>query len=155
MIAKKKKIKLQTGDIISFELDLEKYGFARVLTKTNLGDAIDVYDYFSNNPNDYKEAIKAQPLFEQPVILDGYSLFWKRLRGNWELMERDENFIYGEEKKEKVKFKYGSQGFYELVDLNGTHYNNVSQEEAEKYPNYSPYGDLDIKRRVDFLLNKS
>jgi hypothetical protein len=46
-----KKIKLKAGDILGFELDTEefkfnkKYGFAKVLIKTKLGDAIEVYDH--------------------------------------------------------------------------------------------------------------
>lgn len=42
----KKKIKLKVGDVLNFELNYENfvfekhYGFARVIAKTKLGDAI-------------------------------------------------------------------------------------------------------------------
>ena len=56
-----KKIKWETGDMISFELEPAKYGFARVIAKVPLGDAIEVFDFFSDNPNDHDKAI-SQPL---------------------------------------------------------------------------------------------
>jgi hypothetical protein len=150
----KKKIKLKPGDILSFELSSGLYGFARVLAKPKLGDAIEVFDYFSANQEDYKKAILSPPLFEQPIILDGYTIFWKKLVNNWSLVARDDNFDYNEENKAKVKFKYGVPGLFKLIDLNDVSYTDMSQEEAEKYPDYSPYNNQAVLRRVNFLLNK-
>jgi len=146
-----KKIKLKTGDIISFELEPDKYGFARVVAKVPLGDAIEVFDFFSDNVNDYDKAISSPLLFD-PVILDAHSLFWKRLEGNWNLVAKDDSFVFKD--GAKYKYKYGAKGFQKLIDLNGNNYVNVTQEEVEEYPNYVPYGDEDIKQRVFFLLNK-
>jgi hypothetical protein len=150
----KKKIKLQPGDILSFEITPELFGFAKVLAKPKLGDAIEVYDYFSTNQDDYKKAIISSPLFKQPIILDGYSIFWKRVVDNWNIIGRDENFKFDEADRANVKFKYGVPGLFKLIDLNDVSYTNVSQEEAEKYPDYSPYNNQAILRRVNFLLNK-
>jgi hypothetical protein len=133
-----KKVKLKAGDILGFELNTEefkfnrKYGFAKVLVKTKLGDAIEVYDYFSDNINDYKEALKSSPLFDQPVILDGYSIFWKRKNGKWDLLERKNDFVYNN--SSKIKYKYGPKGLFKLIDLNGKTYENLTQEEIEKHP---------------------
>ena len=155
---KSNKIKLKIGDILCFELNTEtfefkkKYGFAKVLVKTKLGDAIDVYDYFSDNINDYKEALKSKPLFDQPIILDGHSIFWKKIDcGKWILLENEKGFEYN--KKEKVKFKYGAKGFYKLIDLNNETFENLPQKEIEEYPNYVPYGNYDVLSRIHFLLN--
>jgi hypothetical protein len=150
----KKKIKLKPGDILSFELSPGLYGFARVLAKPKLGDAIEIFDYFSVNQEDYKKAISCSTLFEQPVILDGYSIFWKRLANNWSVVARDENFDYSQEERAKVKFKYGVPGLYKLIDLNDASYTDISQQTAEKYPDYSPYDNQAVLRRVNFLLNK-
>lgn len=147
----KRKIKLKVGDILSFELKLNKYGFARVLAKTKLGDAINVYNYFSTDTKDYKEAIKTNFLFEQPIILDSYSIFWKRSEGNWDLLQSDNDFKYNE--NEKIKFKYGVPGLFKLIDLNDKSYDNISQTEAEEYPDYSPFKDRSVKIKVDFLIN--
>ncbi|MHC6204036.1 Imm26 family immunity protein [Breznakiellaceae bacterium SP9] len=152
------KIKIKAGDILSFELNTEeftftkKYGFAKVLTKNKLGDVIEVYNYFSDDKNDYLSALNSKPLFDQPIILDGYSIFWKRSRGKWELLKRDDSFEYTE--KAKVKYKYGPKGFFKLIDLNGTSYENLSQEEIEKYPDYSPYSNYAILHRINYLLEK-
>jgi hypothetical protein len=154
----KKKVKLKAGDIIAFELNTgqfqfnKKYGFARVLTKTNLGDAVDVYNYFSNDLNDYENAVIAAPLFDQPVILDGHSLFWRRFEGKWGILKRDEKFEY--DKKSEVKYKYGPKGLEKLIDLNGTIYENVLQKEIEQYPYYTPYSNYDILHRIKFLMEK-
>lgn len=147
----KKKIKLKVGDIISFELEEQKYGFARVIAKVSLGDAICVFNYFSNDINDYEKAIQ-HPLLFDPVILDTHSLFWRRLEGNWSLIKRDNKYIY--EDKSKYKYKYGVKGSYKLIDLNNNTYTDISQEVAEKYPDYISYGDYGIKRRILFLLEK-
>jgi hypothetical protein len=151
---KKKKIKLKPGDILSFKLPSGLFGFARVLAKPKLGDAIEVFDYFSANQEDYKKAILAPPLFEQPVILDGYTIFWKNLADNWYLIAKDNNFIFDEKDMENVKFRYGVPGLFKLIDLNDVSYLDVPQEEAEKYPDYSPYSNQAIIRKVEFLINK-
>lgn len=150
----KKKIKLKEGDILSFELDSGLFGFAKVLAKPKLGDAIEVYDYFSKNQNDYEKAIRFPPLFEQPIILDGYSIFWKRVVSNWSVVGRDEDFKFDKVDGSKVKFKYGVPGLFKLIDLNDVSYANVSQEEAVKYPDYSPYNNQAFLRRINFFLNK-
>lgn len=149
----KKKIKLQSGDILSFELEPNKYGFAKVIGKLRLGDVIEIYDYFSEDPNDYKEALNHSLLF-RPTVIDGHSLFWKRREGNWALMERNNDFHLSEEEKASYKFRYGVKGLYKLIDLNWSDYPDVSQEEAEKYPMYAIEGDGNIKGRINFLLNK-
>jgi hypothetical protein len=147
----KKKIKLKVGDIITFELEPQKYGFARVLSKMSLGDAIEIFDFFSNTKEDYTKAIK-HPLLFDPIILDAHSLFWRRFEGDWDLMKRDDTFVF--ERGYEYKYKYGPKGFYKLIDLNGKEYIDISQKEAEEYPNYVPYGDFDVKHRVNFMLNK-
>lgn len=149
-----KKIKLKEGDILSFELTPQLFGFAKVVAKNKLGDAIEVYDFFSSHQDDYKKAIVSPPLFEQPIILDGYSIFWKRGDGNWDVVGRDENFKFDVMDGAKVKFKYGVPGLFKLIDLNGVSYPNVSQEEAVKYPDYSPYNNQAVLRRINFLLDK-
>lgn len=150
----KKKKKLKPGEILSFELEPGLFGFAKVLAKPKLGDAIEVYDYFSSNQDDYKMAINSLPLFEQPIILDGYSIFWKRTVDNWSVVGIDENFKFDEEDRANVKFKYGVPRLFKLIDLNNVSYPDVSQEEAEKYPYYSPYSNHAVLSRVIFLLNK-
>ena len=100
MEEKKKKIKLKVGDIISFEQETNKYGFARVIAKVPLGDAIEVFDFFSDNYNDYNKAINHSLLFD-PVILDAHSLFWRRLEGNWNLVASDDSFIFNDGDKHK------------------------------------------------------
>lgn len=149
-----KKIKLKEGDILSFEIAPQLFGFAKVLAKVKLGDAIEVYNYFGICQNDYKKALISLPLFEQPIILDGYSIFWKRVVKNWDVVGRDENFRFNEMDRAKVKFKYGVPGLFKLIDLNGVSYPNVSQEEAVKYPDYSPYNNQAVLRRINFLLDK-
>jgi hypothetical protein len=153
-----KKIKLKIGDIISFELNTEeyvfskKYGFARVLVKDKLGDVIEVYNYFSDNTDDYVNAIISEPLFDQPVILDGYSVFWKRTGGKWQLLKNDKEFEF--KNSSKIKYKYGPKGLFKLRDLNGKIYDNLPQEAIEKYPDYSPYNNA-LLRRINFLLKRS
>lgn len=153
-----KKVELKAGDILGFELNTERFkfkkefGFARVLGKTRLGDAIDVYDYFSNDENDYAEAISAPFLFEQPVILDGHSTFWVRTSGNWTLLKEDPYFYFTEYQKEKVKFKYGVKGLLKLVDLNGRNYTDCPQDEAESYPNYCPCTNYMIIQQIHSIL---
>lgn len=107
----KKKIKLKPGDILSFELSSGLFGFAKVLAKPKLGDAIEVYDCFSTNQNDYKKAIMSSLLFEQPVILDGYSIFWKRVVDNWSVVGKDENFKFDEADREMLNLSMERWGY--------------------------------------------
>jgi hypothetical protein len=153
-----KRTKLKVGDIISFELNTgkykfnKKYGFARVLANNKLGDVIEVYDYFSDNINDYINAIISKPLFEQPIILDGYSIFWKKTDGKWYLLGNDKKYEF--KNSSNIKYKFGPKGLYKLIDLNGKKYEDMSQEEIEKYPDYSPYNNSAVLRKINYLLEK-
>lgn len=73
---------------------------------------------------------------------------------NWNVVGRDENFKFNEMDRAKVKFKYGVPGLFKLIDLNDVSYPDVSQEEALKYPDYSPYNNQAVLRRVNFFLDK-
>ncbi|WP_108803038.1 Imm26 family immunity protein [Aquimarina sp. Aq107] len=147
---KQKKIKLKNGDILSIYLGNNEYGFARVLSKLSIGHCIEIFNHIGDNPNEYLN-INYDSRLLQPQIIDSHSLFWLGKEGNWDVKDKNKNFIPPE--NETTKFEYGDQSNPTLIDIFGNKEEKDSTDD-NRYPPYIPKGDIQIKKIIKFWRAK-
>ena len=80
---RKRKLKLDTGDILSINLGNNEYAFARVLTKVSIGHCIEIFDFIADSQTQYTK-VNFQSRLLSPQIIDSYSIFWLRNEGGFE-----------------------------------------------------------------------
>ncbi|AXT53792.1 phosphotriesterase [Aquimarina sp. BL5] len=150
-MAKQKKIKLEKGDILSIDLDNNEYAFARVLSKLSIGHCIEIFDHIGSKPDDYKNINFGSRLL-QPQIIDSHSLFWLGKEGNWNVLEKHED--YTPPSNENTKFEYGDESNPTLIDIFGNK-EEKSNSDENRYPPYIPKGDIQIKKIIKFWRAKT
>jgi hypothetical protein len=150
MAKKKRKIVLQTGDVISILLDSNEYAFARVIAKDDFGDVIEVFNYFSHEKHDYDKAIKKERL-HYPHIIDSYSIFFLGEEG-FDVVKNGAGDFVPDDYSE-LKFNMGPKELPKFYYLDGRQENIDNSDNP--YPWYSSQSDFDIKRLIDFWRNKN
>jgi hypothetical protein len=76
------------------------------------------------------------------VVLDSYSLFDKKISGEWQIIGRQDDYVpvgY-----EKIFFSYGVGDSCKRVSVNGD-VQSIMQGEKNKYPPYAPRNDNHIQ----------
>lgn len=146
-----KKRKVHPGDIFSIELENQEYAFGRVLTKVSIGHCIEIFDHIGNSSDDYINIDKNKRLMH-PQIIDSHSLFWLRNEGRWLIKEFGAD-DYKPSDTENIKFVYGDKTNRILIDATDKE-KEISFEESKKYPSYSPKGDIQIKKIIQFWRDK-
>lgn len=150
-MGKLKKIKLGIGDVFSIKINEKEYAYGRVLSKVSIGHCIEIFDCTGSSPDCYSK-IDFNKRLMPPQIIDSHSIFWLRDEGEWELLVKgDENFKPSD--IEGIRFSYGDQSNAVLVDVEGNR-TEADAEELKKYPPYSPKGDIQIKRIIQFWRDK-
>lgn len=137
---------IKPGDLFAFSLGDGKFGLGRIVSKISVGHIAEVFDVVANSPDvhdfDVNTACRAMP----PVILDSYSLFDKKSEGDWRIIAHDEGFVPSN--MENVFFTYGAAaGSCRKVDYLDRE-TAISKAESDKLPDYSPEGELRIKREL-------
>ncbi|WP_081077329.1 immunity 26/phosphotriesterase HocA family protein [Burkholderia pseudomultivorans] len=136
---------IKPGDLFAFSLGDGKYGFGRIISAVSLGHVAEFFDRIADAPNfDVRDMINSKRL-KQPVVLDSYSLFDRKMEGDWRIVAHQEDFNptgVGE-----IFFTYGDGAGRRKVDVFGSE-SHVSEKEAKDLPFYSPFGDEDVKREV-------
>ena len=150
MSKKKNKIRLSTGDIFSIDIGGGEFAFARVIAKDDLGDVIEVFNYFSHKKDDYDKAIQKERL-HYPHIIDSYSIFFVGEEGFDIVKNGDGNFV--PEDYSELKFKMGPKELPKFYYLDGR--TEISDGHNNPFPWYSPQSDFDIKRLITFWRNKN
>lgn len=150
-MGKQKKLKLGIGDIFSIKLGNKEYAYGRALSKVSIGHCIEIFEYIGSSLDCYKKVDFDQRLMT-PQIIDSHSIFWLRDEGEWELLVKgDESFRPSNIKS--VRFSYGDKSNPVLVDVEGNRLEG-NVEELKKYPPYSPKGDIQIRRIIQFWRDK-
>ena len=150
-MSRKKKLKLDTGDILSINLDNNEYAFARVLTKVSIGHCIEIFDFIADSQTQYTK-VNFQSRLLSPQIIDSYSIFWLRNEGDWDVESTQKDFL--PPKDEASKFKYGDKTNLTLIDIFGNQ-EAMKENDGNRYPSYSPKGDFQIKKIIKFWRDKN
>ncbi|MCE0559024.1 Imm26 family immunity protein [Motilimonas sp. E26] len=145
---------IKPGDIFCFELKEETfalnlnrkvYGFGRIMTKMSLGHSAEIFDFFSTTPelkNDFElDCSRLMP----PLILDSYSLFDRKIIGDWRIIGRQEDYLHSGD--EDVYFLWGSKGLEKKTSLYGES-SEATEEEVKKYPYKIAWDDLFITKMI-------
>ncbi|GEQ86162.1 hypothetical protein ULMS_16700 [Patiriisocius marinistellae] len=144
-----KKQELNVGDVFSLRLNEKEIAFGRTLAKVSIGHAVEIFDYFSNSRIDYTKAIKQNRLM-YPQIIDSYSLFKLKDEGEWKI-EKHENEIFVCKDASEIKYAYGDKSNLKTINILGEF---EQQQEGERFPPYSPKGDIQIKKIIQFWRDK-
>ena len=141
----KKKVKrgdLQPGDVVSFELRPDRFGYGVVVSRIKIGHVAELFNYFTTTP-EMPDSLADEAKLFPPVILDANSLLEKGVEGNWGRVGSLENYIPGDEVR-RFKFTCGIKGGYYTTDIHNVN-EDASDGEAARWPECSPWGDWDIK----------
>jgi Immunity protein 26 len=78
---RKNRNKINPGDLFSFRLDDNSWGFGRIVSRITDGHVAEIFKYFANEP--VLDSGKTYDRFMPPVVLDAYSLFQLKREGDW------------------------------------------------------------------------
>jgi hypothetical protein len=145
----RKRQRFDVGSIFSIDLDSGKYAFGRCLVKMSIGHLVEIFDYLSETES-FNSEQSHKRLFD-PIIIDSYSLFLgKRQEGNWHVIEQQKSFVPTE--IEHLGFVYGTGNERFLVDAIGNK-TIISKVDSERYPFYSPNGNIDVIEMINSAID--
>ena len=133
---------IKIGDIFAMQTGAGTYAFGRIMTKVLLGHVGEVFDLIAAEPVLTAEALTHAHRIGKPVVLDSYTLFDKKLAGDWRIIAHQEG--YEPSDYHDVFFTSGIANSCKKVDIFGVE-TPISQTEAAKLPDFSPMEDWDIK----------
>lgn len=140
---------IKPGDIFCFQYAENTYGFGRVLSRIDVGDIVEIFDFMSEYPTISKENIEESRRMFHPVNLDFYTLFDRKSEGEWRIIGHEENHV--PVNVDSLYFTYGVASSCKKVDIYGNEV-SVSEEEARDLPRLSILGDNHIKQLVKSKL---
>ncbi|WP_338815840.1 Imm26 family immunity protein (plasmid) [Bernardetia sp. Wsw4-3y2] len=151
-MAKKRKEKLEIGDLFSIDLQNGKYAFGRAVALMDLGPVIEVFSYIGNSAEEHTKVDINKRLFPQWQILDAHSIFWIGNEGNWNIQRKEMEGLQAYNLKD-IKFKIGSKGHEKLINANGEQ-EPLDQDKVNNYTYYGPSDDITIRNLIEFWINK-
>lgn len=136
---------IKNGDIFCFKMDENRYCFGRIIAKVDFGRLAEIFDYMSDKPciseEDIEKAVRLIPL----VVLDSYSLFDRKLTGEWRIIGRQEDYTAPD--FDNIYLTFGVGNNWKIKDLYGN-ITRISPEEHLKYIPASPLGDYLVKSMI-------
>lgn len=138
---------VKPGDIFCFKLDAERYCFGRIITLMTIGHLSEIFDVINTHPRITEQEINEAKLIINPLILDTYSLFDKKIESgsDWRIIGRQENYIPKD--YSDIYFAFGIGDSCKKKNYLGDVI-DISESEWEKLPKLSPKGDFDIKGKL-------
>ena len=138
---------IKAGDIFCFKLDEQRYCFGRIIIKFMVGHVAELFDNISNSPDISEAEIKQARRLIEPVILDSYSLFDRKIEkgSDWRIIGHQQNYVPTD--MDGVYFTYGVQQWCKKVDIWGNEI-PISEQEAESLPDVAPLGDYNIRKEL-------
>jgi hypothetical protein len=138
---------IKIGDIFLLELDAASFAAGRIISKVDIGHGVEILDLLLKQADITHQMIASSRRLCPPFFVDSYGLFDRKIEGDWRIVGHDSEFAAHEE---NTYFSYGG-GQYWKVDIFGNE-SEISKSEAEKYPSYTPLGDLRVREKVGHLL---
>ncbi|MFP1787649.1 Imm26 family immunity protein [Lonsdalea quercina] len=136
---------IKPGDIFCFKMDKGEYYFGRIISRLDVGDVAEIFDFSSSSPDITSDKILQLKRLVGPIILDSYSLFDRKIEQDtdWRIIGHQDEYI--PENVEGVYFVYGVDRWCKKVDVFGNEI-GITQEESKKYPRQIPHSNYDIKK---------
>jgi hypothetical protein len=135
---------LLPGDRFAFEISPGRYGQGTLIAKVSVGHSVEVYPDSVSDPDDMSAWDEGTyPTFFD--VIDSYSLFDRRLEGNWQRIATAVPPPHREVYR-STGFVYGTPGDRYHVDLLGQE-SAIGEEEFALFPAYRPAGNKAIIRR--------
>lgn len=136
---------IKPGDIFCFFLAKDKYLFGRIISRFDIGDVAEIFEFISAQPFITELDVKNSQQIIEPIVLNTFSLFDRKseVGSDWRIIGHQEN--YSPMGCENIYFTYGLDKSCKKIDI----FNNeisISEEEAKKIPRLSPHNDYDIKQ---------
>jgi Immunity protein 26 len=148
---RKNRNKINPGDLFSFRLDDNSWGFGRIVSRITDGHVAEIFKYFANEP--VLDSGKTYDRFMPPVVLDAYSLFQLKREGDWGFVGSTPDYA-PDAVIAQVRFAWGSSGDQKATDIYDK-YLPVSDQEAKSLPRCQPWGDYDVKEFIKRSLANS
>lgn len=142
---------IKPGDIFCFQYAENSYGFGRILSRIDIANIVEIFDFMSEEPIISEKDIEESGRMFRPVDLDFYSLFDRKIEGEWRIIGHQKNYI--PVNIDNVYFTYGIADSCKKVDICGNKI-SISEEEAQGLPRLSMMGDFIIKQLVKESLEK-
>jgi hypothetical protein len=144
-----KRVKPTPGDIFAFKINEELFGFGRLVANVSIGMVAEIFHYFSKQP--ILDLSKTNEWVIQPLILDTYSLFERKIEGDWRIIGHlDDNNL--DEKFKDIKFVYGMPPKQLMAVSIDDSEQPISQQESASFRRYSPCGDYDVKQLLQEII---
>jgi len=140
---------IKSGDIFCFQYDENIYCFGRIISRLDIGTVAEIFDYTSNSPAISKADIENTNRMFYPVNLDIYSLFDRKIEGEWRIIGHQENFVPTD--ADSLFFWYGLVPYYK-IDVYGNQV-TISEEETKNLQRFGFQGDIHIKDMVKAYLD--
>jgi hypothetical protein len=142
---RKKRQKAMPGDLFAYKLDDRRYGFGRVIAKVSIGAIAEIFDHFSSQPVFDHSSPKSWLI--PPVPIDCFSLLEMGDMGDWRIIERQPDFVPGEEFR-RLRYVYGTPpNALIATDIFGNK-KPIHVAEAKGLPEYSAYNDFRFKKMI-------
>ncbi|MFM0121516.1 MULTISPECIES: immunity 26/phosphotriesterase HocA family protein [unclassified Paraburkholderia] len=136
---------INSGDIFCFKLNNGKYGFGRIISKVSIGHTAEIFNFVSSSPDISADMLEVTALVFPPVVLDSYSLFDKRISGDWQIIGHQDG--YSSVGHAGVFFSYGVGDSCKRVDINGN-VQSIASADKNNYPPYTPKNDNHIQAMI-------
>lgn len=136
---------IQPGDLFLFGLDAGGYGLGRILSTVSLGHVVEFFAPILPEPDLAGMDIDALSRHGQPLIIDSYSLFDRKLEGDWRIVGSEAGFV--PRQVEGLYFVYGDVTHLRKVDIHDQE-SPVDAASAAKLPPYSPNGHAQVQLKL-------
>jgi hypothetical protein len=141
---------IKAGDIFCFQYNERTYCFGRIITRLKIGTPSEIFDYVSSTPVISKDTIINSKRMFHPVNLDVYTLFDRKLMGEWRIIGKDDN--YTPVNVEDVFFTFGIAPC-KRIDVFGNE-TIITKNESDSIQDFGFLNDFHIKELVKHKINK-
>lgn len=140
-----KRVKPAVGDIFSFKVADDLYGFGRLVSELRAGTIAEIFNYTAAQP--IFDPSRATEWLIRPILLNSFILLDQRSEGEWEIISRDPEYRPGDRFKD-VFFSW--KDYKNEHRLEGVFEQSVATDEAtaQKHPRYVTANDAKIRELV-------
>jgi hypothetical protein len=141
---------IKTGDVFSFQYDEKTFCFGRILLrKEKIATIAEIFNYISDVPIISKEDIDRASRIFSPINIDAYTLFDRKLEGEWRVIGHCENHT-----PKDADSLYFARGYPPTIkmDILGNE-TAVSGNETETLLDLAYYGDPHAKELIETYLS--
>jgi hypothetical protein len=148
---RKKRVKPEIGDIFSFKINHELYGFGRLVFNLRAGTVAEIFDCTARSP--VFDRSKEGKWLIDPILINDFILLDKQSEGEWGIISKNPGYSPGE-KFGDVFFSW--KDYKDNYKLEGVKKQGVITDEAtaKKYPRYVAINDEEVKKLVLNALRK-